>query len=218
LSGGAIKVGLLCVLAVVATALSTFARAQEVQGCGNLRNAFGPFDFRDAVAKRDALPMVEAYHFTREVESLQQGKSGYVMGDIDYTLRAFPNHPRALNAMSRYALGGGKTWPNVDVQSADCYFMRAIAFQPEDPVPHLLFGNYLQKRNKRDDARAQYEEALRLAPQSPDVNYNAGLYFLSIGELDRAKALAKVAYDDGYPLPGLRTKIEAAEAAAQPKR
>ena len=214
------RIGVVCVIAVAALGLSTVARAQEVQGCGTLRNAFGPFDFRDPVAQRDSLPVVEAYHFTPEVEGLQQGRSGYLMGDIDYTLRAFPNHPRALNAMSRYALGGGaKVWPNPDVQSPDCYFIRAIAFRPDDPVPHLLFGNYLQKRNKRDDARAQYEEALQLAPQSADVNYNAGLYFLSVGDLPRAKQLAEIAYTDGYPLPGLRTKIEAAEAAAsKPKR
>jgi len=219
LPGGAMRIGVLCVIAVAAVGLSTLARAQEVQGCGDLSNAFGPFDYRDPVAKRDHLPVVEAYHFTPDVEALQQGRSGYVIGDLDYTLRAFPNHPRALISLSRYSLGGGKQWTNPAVQSAECYFLRAIAFAPDDPVPHMLFGNYLQKRNKRDEAREQYEEALRLAPESPDVNYNAGLYFLSIGDLERAKALAKVAYDDGYPLPGLRTKIEAAEAAAsKPKR
>jgi Flp pilus assembly protein TadD len=78
----------------------------------------------------------------------------------------------------------------------------------------MLYGNYLLKRGDRETARKQYEEALRLAPTSAEVNYNAGLFFLGEGDLIRAKQLAKVAYDSGYPLPGLRKKIQAAEAAS----
>lgn len=63
----------------------------------------------------------------------------------------------------------------------------------------------------------QYEEALRLAPESTEINYAAGLYYLEIGDLERAKASAEIAYGNGYPLPGLRKKIAAAESAARRK-
>lgn len=74
--------------------------AQEVDGgCGALQNAFGPFD--DRTARGYNLDVVGSYHFTPPVEALIRGASGTIGGDLDYTLRAFPNHHRALNATNR---------------------------------------------------------------------------------------------------------------------
>lgn len=187
------------------------ARAQSVPGCGSIQNAYGPFDYRDPTAREKSLPIVEQFHFTPDVEMLVHGKSGRIIGDLDYTLRAFPNHPRALAAISRYALGGGQFNAESGIPSADCYFQRAIAFAPTDATVHEIYGNYLMKRGDKEGARAQYEDALRLAPDSAEISYNAGLFFLQQGDLTRAKALAKVAYDQGYPLPGLRRKLAEAE-------
>jgi hypothetical protein len=36
--------------------------------------------------------------------------------------------------------------------------------------------------------------------------------------LVRARELARIAYDNGYPLPGLKNKIAAAEAAGERKK
>ena len=185
--------------------------AQTVPGCGSLQNAFGPFDYRDPVSRGESLTVVETYHFTPEVESLSRGSSGTVAGDLDYTLRAFPNHHRALAAVARYALAGGALTANRSVPSADCYFKRAVAFRGDDETVRMLYANYLAKRGDNEGARQQYEEALRLAPSAPEVNYNAGLFFVTQGDLERAKQLARVAYDGGYPLPGLKRRIAAEE-------
>ena len=192
------------------------ASAQAVPGCGNLQSQgqFGPFDYYDPEAKGVSLSLVEGRHFTPEVEQLVRGKTSVSpIEDLDYTLRAFPNHPRALNAVARWALQGG-SFQTAMVPSADCYFRRAIAFRPEDAIAHMLFGTYLWKRGKDSEAAIQYEEAFRLAPTSAEVNYNAGLFFLKQGDLARAKKHAEVAYAGGYPLPGLRNKIAAAESKA----
>lgn len=73
---------------------------------------FGPFDYTDPETARPGkygqsppLHLVEIAHFTPEVEHLVRGKSGAIYGDLDYTLRAFPNHHRALWSMVRYYLG-----------------------------------------------------------------------------------------------------------------
>lgn len=72
-------------------------RVQDVAGCGSLQNAFGPFDYRDPAARAESLQVVERYHFTADVEMLRRGKaSANVLDDLNYTLRAFPNHHRAL--------------------------------------------------------------------------------------------------------------------------
>jgi Tfp pilus assembly protein PilF len=76
----------------------------------------------------------------------------------------------------------------------------------------MLFANFLAKRGRPEEARLEYEEALRIAPTDAEVNYNAGLFFVSQGEVERARQHAKVAYDAGYPLPGLQRKIAEVEA------
>lgn len=192
-------------------------RAQDVPGCGTLQNAYGPYDYRDPVNKRDNLRVVEAFHFTADVESLRRGTSGTVLGDLKYTLRAFPNHHRALTSIARYALEGGRISYDDSIPSADCYFARAIAFRPDDEAVRVIFANYLFRRGERAQAREQYEEALRLAPESVEINYVAGLFFVATGDLARAKKLAQVAYDGGYPLPGLKDKIAVAEASSKGK-
>lgn len=210
---------MLRVRAVIAciAACGPAAWAQPVPGCGMIQNAYGPFDYRDPTVRRQSLPIVEQFHFTPDVEMLVHGKSGTVIGDLDYTLRAFPNHPRALQALARYALAGGHF--NNEIPSADCYFQRALTFASDDATVQAIYGSYLAKRGDVEAARSRYEEALRLAPDSGEVNYNAGLFFLQQGDLARAKTLAKAAYDRGYPLPGLRRKIAAAEdEAADPHK
>jgi Flp pilus assembly protein TadD len=206
------------VLAVTAciAACGPAAWAQPVPGCGSLQNAYGPFDYRDPTVRGQSLPIVEQFHFTPDVEMLVHGKSGTVIGDLDYTLRAFPNHPRALQALARYALAGGHF--NNEIPSADCYFQRALTFASDDATVQAIYGSYLAKRGDVEAARSRYEEALRLAPDSGEVNYNAGLFFLQQGDLARAKTLAKAAYDRGYPLPGLRRKIAEEEAARAHQR
>ena len=206
----ALRAGILCSLAWGSCVL-----AQEVPGCGDLHNAYGPFDYRDPVNKRVNLPIVETFHFTPDVESLRHGSSGTVLGDLRYTLRAFPNHHRALKSIARYALAGGQFPIDDSIPSAECYFDRAIAFRPDDAAVRVIYANYLFKTGGREEARKQYEEALRLAPESVEINYVAGLFFVDIGDLERARKLAKMAYDNGYPLPGLRKKLVAAEAAGK---
>ena len=100
------KLVFLLAAAVAAATWGARLFAQEVPGCGVLQNAYGPFDYRDPVSKRDNLPIVESFHFTPDVESLRHGRSGSVLGDLRYTLRAFPNHHRALKSMARYGLEG----------------------------------------------------------------------------------------------------------------
>jgi tetratricopeptide (TPR) repeat protein len=204
----------ICALAVWVAPLG----AQEVPGCGNLRNGYGPFDYRNPADRRDKLPIVEAYHFNADVESLRRSTTGNLLADINYTLRAFPNHHRALRAIARYSLEGGRFQADDPIPSAECYFDRAIAFQPTDEAVHAIYGTFLTKRGDMQRAGREYEEALRLKPESAEINYVAGLYFLEVGNLDRARSLAKIAYDEGYPLPGLQNRLAAAEAAAGRKK
>ena len=114
--------------------------------CGNLENAYGPYDYTNGEHFTNRLPIVEAGHFNSDVETLTAGLSGTIMSDLDYTLRAFPNHHRALNAMGRYKLQKRRDFE--EFYSAECYFARAIAFKPEDSVVYQIYAIYLHKSGK----------------------------------------------------------------------
>src|SRR5690606_30108360 len=97
--------------------------------CGELGGSgigqYGPFDYRK---HPDKLPRVEQFHFTPRVEALVGGESTvHIGGDLSFTLRAFPNHPRALYAMTRYSelLGGVSRLPGTQYP-VECYFDRAL--------------------------------------------------------------------------------------------
>lgn len=191
--------------------------------CGDLANAFGPFDYRDPSVRQGSSPplwLVEMAHFTPSVENLIKGNTGAIIGDIDYTLRAFPNHPRALYSISRYErqqiaksrsqgkiytppLNEGRGWPS----SAECYFDRAIRWRPNDPNVRLIYGIHLHLMGKLDEALRQYQFSERIQPNSSDLNYNMGLLYFDFKQYSLAKQYAKRAYELRYPLPGLRRKL-----------
>jgi len=201
----------------VLSALFVSAPAHAQQGginpfaCGPIATGYGPFDYRtisDEVRHR-----VEDYHFTPDVETLRKGSSATTPGpDLDYTLRAFPNSPRALLSMSRLATRSkterpiGARWP------VECYFERAIRFLPGDPMPRVLYAGYLKERKRNAEARAQLDEAdkVRGDPSNFDIDYNMGLMYFDLGVYDKSLEAAKRAYALGAPLPALQNKLKAA--------
>jgi tetratricopeptide (TPR) repeat protein len=44
--------------------------------------------------------------------------------------------------------------------------------------------------------------------ESAEICYNLGLFSLELGEIDDAEKYAKLAYEQGFPLPWLRLKLE----------
>ena len=185
--------------------LSGNAAAQEVPGCGNLQNAYGPLDYRTLTPSEKSL--VENAHFTPQVEALERGQSSTMGGDLDYTLRAIPNHARALLALSRLGEKLKTVKPPGTNWTIDCYFQRAIAFRPDDPAVHMLYGYYVLREGEKSKAIAELEKARSMSANDPNVHYNLGLAYLQVGRVDEAVQEAKVAYGLGFPLPGLRDKL-----------
>lgn len=190
-------------LIVVGLANETFAASV----CGSLKNGYGPFDYTNEDHRKTKLAVVERYHFNSDVESLKKGMSDYVYGDLNYTLRAFPNHHRALHAMARYQLINGKP-KDARIYSADCYFKRAIRFRPKDAMSHMLYGIYLHRLNKKKQALDRYKLAEKLRPDSTEIKYNMGLLYFDLKKYDEAVNYARLAYQRGYPLPGLRERLK----------
>ena len=208
------KVVVMLALVTVALAMrvatqGAAAQGIDVPGCGNLANAYGPFDYTNASNVREKLPIVESYHFDKGVEALkgQEGSGASLGADLDYTLRAFPNHHRALDAMGRYQLQVKQSPVPGAHYTAECYFERAMAFAPEDGMTRMVYGIYLTRKGDRDGALQRYLEAQKLMPDSIELAYNLGLLYTSMQRYDDAVAAAQKAYAGGFPLMGLKNKL-----------
>ena len=163
-------------------------------------------DYNDADDRRN-LNVVESYHFTPEVERLQRGKTGYVAGDLSYTLEHFPNHHRALSALAKLALRDKKLQPQGAKFAVDCYFLRALQFRPRDAKVHSILAGYLLAQDKLDEAREHLDTAVLLEPGNATSHYNLGLLHMKKKDYRAALTSAQRAYELGFPLPGLRNKL-----------
>ena len=182
------------------------ADAEDVPGCGNLQNAYGPFNYN---SQKNKLRVVEDHHFTSSVKQLIKGKSSSIDGDLDYTLRAFPNHHRALFAISRWE-SMQKTKNKLYIPkyySAECYLKRALIFSPDDPTVYILYGIFDHKRKKYGEAKKHYQIAIELNNTLAEAYYNLGLLYYDTKKYTLANEVAHKAYEFGYPLPGLRNKL-----------
>ncbi|NNM82144.1 MAG: hypothetical protein HKL98_06040 [Burkholderiales bacterium] len=196
--------------ALLMTIFCATASAADICPPANIDAKYGPFDYTDPVAVAQNLPIVEKYHFQPQVEELIRGESGSVIGDLDYVLRSFPNHHRALRSLTRLAMRAHSDRPDHAHFTVDCYFRRALGFAPQDPIVHLLYGNYLYDGGSAKLALDQFLQAEKLAPSNPNVLYNAGLMYFNLKEYDQALSYAKRAYAAGFPLQGLKLKLKKA--------
>lgn len=204
---------------------SLFAQVSEVM-CGPIKTGFGPFDYRperdpptagtgDHVTK---LRLVEGAHFTPGVEMLiSAAKSkGSPGGDIDYTLRAFPNHHRALLSVMRYGEKLKSDMPYGLKFTVECYFERAVRFANDDPIVRMIYSTYLDKNKRRPEAITQLEHATKLAADSGFTHFNIGLFYTEMKVYDKALSSAHRAMELGFERTELREQIKAAGQWQEP--
>jgi tetratricopeptide (TPR) repeat protein len=187
------------------------ATLQGLACVGNPKG-YGPYDY----SKRHLIPaknlnIVEEYHFTPNVENLISGSSsGTPYGDLDYTLRAWPNHHRALLSLIRYQLEVIKKIrkdKSIKIHP-ECYLQRAIHFSPEDPMPYSLYGYYLSKVGQDKNAEKFYKKALELSPNNPKIEYSYALLLIDLKRTSEAVEIAKKAYLHGRPPEGLKNRLK----------
>lgn len=183
------------------------AQTTDSNPCGALSNAYGPFDYRSDKSK---LGIVERFHFEPRVEALISGTSGYIGGDINYTLHAFPNHHRALVAMMRYARKMQTPQPRGFHYPAECYFDRAIRFRSDDIVVRLIYATFLQENKRNDAASEQLRFADGLAQDNAIAQQNIGLVYFDMGDYANALAHAHKAEALGYAPKALQERLQAA--------
>lgn len=186
---------------------------EEMSACGPLSNAYGPYDYRRDKGK---LEIVEGHHFTPQVELLIRGISGPIGGELDYVLRASPNHHRALMALIRYGERLKTDQPQGARYTIECFLERAVRFAKDDPIPRMLYARYLHAQSRTAEGLVQLDAAVALAGENALTHYNAGLVFFEIGQFDRALAQAHKAAALGYPREDLKQMLEKAGKWREP--
>lgn len=199
---------ILIVMVFFFTPLSVAAKNKSY--CGELQrvNQFGPFDYLDRFNLPKELNLVETAHFTSEVENLISGNtSATPAGDLDYTLRAWPNHHRALVTLVKYSIREKSTqihglkWP------VECYFDRAIRMNAKDAQVRSIYSAFLSHHNRNKEALEQLEVAANLEPDNATILYNLGLLYFKQKNYEKARHYAKQAYALDFPLSGLKNKL-----------
>jgi len=166
-----------------------------------MRGPISPLDYRN---QRQLLHNVESNHFTSQVENLVRAQNGGrasggdLGGDIDYVLHLYPNHHRALVAMTRFGERTQTNKPPAAFYTVECYYTRALDFRPDDHIVRLLYADFLRKKNRRDDALAQLAVVMKGVPDDPLARYNAGLIYAGLGEYKLALEQAQFALRAGY--------------------
>lgn len=193
--------------------------------CGPLVNDGLTWDYNDpknwqpsADAPQSRIKLVENVHFKPYIEALIKGNTSGEdpFGDIEYTLRRFPNHHRALWAISRYfrstkykasakrnvnRFGDWKRTPH-------CFFDRAIRFRPNDSKVRTIYAAHLHLSGASDQSLEQYRVAESLGADSPDFYYNYGLLLFDLKKYPESKQMAINARNQGHPLQGLINKLD----------
>jgi len=189
-------------------AMALYNPNDDLDDCGDpFQNAYGPFDYRTATPFQKQL--VEGTHFPRKVEILQEGNTSTLGGDIGYTLRAFPNDPRALLAMVRLGQRDKTNKPAGAIFSVACFLERAVTFRPDDVNVWIVRGVYFTMQRRYDAAVQDFNTAIKLDPQNGNAHYDLGLAYFETKQFGKALEEAKLAKSLGFPLDGLKKKLTA---------
>ncbi len=192
-------------LTVVLSGSSATSQAAS-SSCGPLENPYGPYDY---VTQKDHLRVVEQHHFTPQVEALVTGSSSVHVGeDIDYTLRAYPNHHRALMSVVRLGERQHSSQPVGLSYSVECYFERALRFRPADSLVRMIYARYLFLEHRDQQANDQLEAAAGFAGDDAFAHYNIGLLYLQHENYPLALTHAQKAYALGFPQLALRDQLQ----------
>lgn len=177
--------------------------------CNGEGQGYGPWDYTKT-NERPKIPIVEHYHFTTDVENHIKGESSYIEGDLDYTLRAVPNHHKALLSAIRYQLKLNKKQLRANrplMTPVECYLQRAIHFSPNDAGSVSLYAYYLKEIGLLEKAADIYQKALDIAPDNAKIHYSYSLLLIEQKQYDKALEYAKKAYAHGKPPTALKNKL-----------
>ncbi len=166
--------------------------------------AVTPHDYYSSDYDPHLLKMVEKYHLKQAQEKMQsKGSLKWALGDVQFMLAYFPNHPVALHLATEIAQLMG------NAKEADHFYARAVQLYPGTPQSWFLYGVQYQITGRLEDAVKMYRTAIKLDDKMAPAHYNLGIALVKLGKLDEARKEAERAEALGYRKTGLRKLLKA---------
>lgn len=197
---------------------------------------FGPYNYYKP--PKGALRLVESAHMRTVIAAdRHRGNWCAYYGNLDYTLRAFPNHPEALVLMAEYldarepctnnnSLSSSSGKSPLELAAAieagawrertpDYYFQKGIGYKPKDAPKstvdyaetRVLYGKYLYSHGRAEDAMTQFKVAIKREPKSAEAHYYLGLILFEKNDTEAAKRYIQTGYKIGQPPAELKQKL-----------
>ena len=126
---------------------------------------------------------------------------------MNYTLKASPNHHRALISLINLGEKTRSPKPYGLTFDIECYFERALRFRPDDSTVRMIYATFLTKSKRDTEATVQLESATVAAGDNAFTHYNIGRIYFDMKNYDRALAQAHKAYGLGFERPVLRDQL-----------
>ena len=95
-----------------------------------------------------------------------------------------------------------------NVVGAQWFYEGTIQAKPKDPQAYIGLAILYKDTKRLDLARETLEKGLiAVEDNGIEIHYNLGLICLELKDTECAQSHARVAYEKGYPLPGLKRKL-----------
>src|SRR5258705_10403824 len=94
-----------------------------------------------------------------------------------------------------------------DREAAEAVLRECIAVHPSADSPHVFLAELLRKGDRDGEARAEYERALALGPQQPEVRFNYAAVLARIGDHVNAERVYRAVIEErpDWPEPNLNS-------------
>lgn len=152
------------------------------------------------------LENTEKYHLQQALHKLEQQELEHAWSELAFVLHYYPNHPRALTLLSELSVKMEQP------ARAARYFERALQLYPEDAPTYGLYGEFLMRNAKYNEAVAQFKKAILLDNRTANYHYQLSLAYLALQNYAQANKEAQLAQFKGHDIAPLKNKLLSVDA------
>jgi tetratricopeptide (TPR) repeat protein len=151
-----------------------------------------PRDYFDP-RHRLELATVEKYHLTKETFWMEfnSRRYHYALKELEFVLRHFPNHPKALQLTELVAKMSNQ--PHLAIP----YYEKAVTLFPQYAITHAQYGNYLVDTGQAEKGIKRLRRAMAIDPKLAVAYYWLWDAYTRNGNLEMARQIAEKAKELG---------------------